>query len=199
MTANRPPAFAAKISRRSARLALAAIGAAAAFAGPAAASAPWTGLGAPLAAWKAAHGPYRGSCPIGGCYGRGVKVNGRLVSRFVEVTTAGGAAMRVDGYTQAIGDGTSLGKAKAEVRALLPADARTTSFRIVHSHGDSCALWDLQTQTLGRWLAGTKADDPHGNLGINLNTVTNAGFAYHATDVSEAIVSTTPYQANSSC
>lgn len=199
MTADRPHSLAALIRRRAAWLALAAIGALAACAGLAAASAPWTGLGAPLAVWKAAHGPYAGSCPIGGCYGSGVRVDGRLVSRFVEVTTAGGAAMRVDGYTQAIGDGASLGKAKAAVRGLLPADARTTSFRIVHSHGDSCALWDLQSKTLGRWLAGTKADDPHGNLGINLNTVTNAGFVYNPDDVSEATVATTPYQANSSC
>ena len=163
------------------------------------ASTPWTGIGAPFAAWKKAHGPYVGSCPIGGCYGRGVRVNGRLVARFVEVTTAAGAANRVDGYIQAIGDGTSLGKAKAAVRALLPPDARTTSFTIVHSHGDSCVLWNLRSRTLGRWLAGTKADDPHGNLAVNLATVTNAGFAYHPDDVSEATVATTSYQANSSC
>ncbi|HLW94171.1 MAG TPA: hypothetical protein VKS25_02220, partial [Solirubrobacteraceae bacterium] len=85
------------------------------------------------------------------------------------------------------------------VLALLPSDAYTVSFRIVHSRGDSCVLWTMRSKTLGRWLAGTSAKDAQGYIAINLNTETHAGFAYKPRDVSEAIVSTRSNASDATC
>lgn len=171
----------------------------AAWAAPVAASPPWSGIGARLADWARVHPKDTTGCPTGGCYGRRVTVGGRATARFVEVAHTGLPDDRVDGYIQALGDGTSLGAAKAAVRALLPADAQTTAFWIAHSHGDSCALWNVRSRTLARLLAGSGAEDPGGVLGINLYTVTNAGTEYSPRDVSEAAVATAVNAADASC
>ena len=163
------------------------------------AASPWSGLGAKLSDWTHAHPTYKDACPTGGCYGRRVRADGRLTAQFVELATVGSPTPRVDAYVQAIGDGTSLGSAKKAVVALLPADAYTVSFRIVHSRGDSCVLWTMRSATLGRWLAGSAAHDAHGYIAINLNTQTHAGFTYKARDVSEAIVSTRSNASDPTC
>jgi hypothetical protein len=185
--------------RKIAALIAASLIGAGAWALPAGASSPWTGLGATLSNWARAHPKDTTGCPTGGCYGRRIKIGGRLTARFVEVRTTAAPAILVDGYLQAIGDGTSLGAATAAVRKLLPSDTRTTGFWIAHSHGDSCALWNLQSKTLARWFADTSADDPKGVLGIDLNTLTNAGSVYEPDDVSEAAVGTQAYAANATC
>ncbi|HEX4034348.1 MAG TPA: hypothetical protein VHX66_07885 [Solirubrobacteraceae bacterium] len=163
------------------------------------AAAAWSGLGAKLADFVHAHPKYKQACPTGGCYGRRIRAGGRLTAQFIELGTAGSQAQRVDAYVQAIGDGTSLGSAKKAVTALLPSDAYTVSFRIVHSRGDSCVLWTMRSKTLGRWLTGTAAHDAHGYIAINLNTPTHAGFAYKPRDVSEAIVSTRSNASDVTC
>jgi hypothetical protein len=183
--------------RRSAVLLVTAVaGVGAASAG---AAAPWSGLGAKLADFAHAHPKYKQACPTGGCYGRRVRAGGHQTAQFAELATAGSQAQRVDAYVQAIGDGTSLGSAKKTVVALLPGDAYTVSFRIVHSRGDSCVLWTMRSKTLGRWLADTSAHDPQGYIAINLNTETHAGFAYKPRDVSEAIVSTRSNASDATC
>jgi hypothetical protein len=163
------------------------------------AAAPWSGLGAKLADFTHAHPKYQQACPTGGCYGRRIRAGGHLTAQFIELATAGSQAQRVDAYVQAIGDGTSLGSAKKAVVALLPSDAYTVAFRIVHSRGDSCVLWTMRSKTLGGWLTGTAAHDAHGYIAINLNTETHAGFAYKPRDVSEAIVSTRSNASDPTC
>jgi hypothetical protein len=153
-----------------------------------AASTAWTGMGAPLTAWTKAHPKYTTDCPSGGCFGRPVTVDGRPTHRFVLVSTTRDPTHRIDGYIQEIGDGTPLAAAKAAVLKLLPTDTKTTSFRIVHDGNVSCALWNVQSKTLGGWFAGKNTGDPAGILGINLNAPTSHGYIYKPSDVSESSV-----------
>ena len=148
----------------------------------------WTGMGAKLSNWTKVHPKHSTGCPSGGCYGRRVSVAGKPTDRFVLVSTTGTPAYRVDGYVQAIGDGTPVAAAKVAVLKLLSSDTKTTSFRIAHYKGDSCALWNVQSKPLARWFGGKKVGDSAGVLGIDLNTPTSHGHVYRAADVSEASV-----------
>jgi hypothetical protein len=166
----------------------------------------WTGFGATLSAWKTAHpqghgGPGSG-CSGEGCYGGTYKVGGTLTYQFTAFTTTGAPANRVDGYQQAIGDGTSLAAAKAAVLQLMPSDTKTTAFWIVHNDasGNSCAFWNLKSKTLGGWLGGKKVGDGAGIVGVELNTLTSSdGLTYKPNDVSEAVVDIAPEVKGNSC
>ena len=92
-------------------------------------------MGAKIADWTKAHPKHSAGCPAGGCYGGEAKVGGQLSIQFVTLTTTGAPDYRVDGYTQAIGDGTSLAAAKAAALRLLPSDTKTTAFWIVSTTG----------------------------------------------------------------
>jgi hypothetical protein len=87
-------------------------------------------MGAKIADWTKAHPKHSAGCPAGGCYGGEAKVGGDPAIQFVTLTTTGAPDYRVDGYTQAIGDGTSVAAAKAAVLKLLPSDTKTTAFWI---------------------------------------------------------------------
>ena len=168
---------------------------------PATASTPWTGMGAKIADWTKAHPKHSAGCPAGGCYGGEAKVGGDPAIQFVTLTTTGAPDYRVDGYTQAIGDGTSLAAAKAAVLKLLPSDTKATAFSIDHDdgNGSSCAFWNLTSKTLGAWFSGKKVGDPKGQVGIELNTVGSNGWVYKANDVAEAVVGIAPIANGTSC
>lgn len=126
--------------------------------------------------------------------------DGQLTDQFVTLTTTGPPANRVDGYAQAIGDGTSLATAKADVLKLLPSDVTTTSFRVSHDGNGSCGLWNLKSRTLGRWFGGKKVGDPQGTLGIVLDTTSAGGtLEFKSNDVSDASVGLASYSQSSSC
>ena len=173
----------------------------------------WTGFGAPLSAWITAHPKNGTHCSDGGCYGGQAKIDGTWTDQFTGLTTTGAPDYRVDGYTQAIGDGTSVADAKADVLALLPPDTKTTAFWIDHNGGDgnSCASWNLNSKTLAVSLAkdySNKGRNPFqklmgpqkpGDVGVELNTVDSSGFLYDPNSVSEAVLSTLASSKGTTC
>jgi hypothetical protein len=125
---------------------------------------------------------------------------GELTYEFTGFTTTGPPDYRVDGYDQAIRDGTQLAAAKVAVLALLPSDTKTTSFRVAHGASGSCALWNVRSKTLGRWFAGKKVGDPKGDLGIVLDTVDSSGnIAFARRNVTHASVGLAPASKGDSC
>jgi hypothetical protein len=160
----------------------------------------WTGMGAKLSDWATAHPANPGGCEEIPCYGGRIVDGGQTTNEFSGVTTTGAPAYRIDGYHQAIGDGTALAAAKAAVRRLLPSDTKVIAFWITHSTSGSCASWNLKSETLGRWFAEKKVGDARGDLGIDF-------FAYNSSDepvfkpgdVSNAIISIAPAQRETNC
>jgi hypothetical protein len=161
------------------------------------ASAPagWSGMGAPLSAFETAHSPQTspGACPQGGCYGNDVfpaYVGQGQCCEFVDLSTTGPPDNRVDGYTQAFPVGTAIALAMNLVRTLMPSDTTTTAFFIHHdSTGHTCAIWNVQSHTLGQWLSATKVEDGQGMMGIDLNT-TNTQQVFSAKNVTQAVIRT---------
>lgn len=160
----------------------------------------WTGLGAKLADWTASHPKNPSNCEETPCYGGQMPDGGGLTDQFSGVETTETPEYRVDGYTQAIGDGTPLSVAESDVLKLLPADTIVTGFWVTHE-GGSCASWNLRSRTLARWFARTKkVGDTQGALGVDF-------FAYNSSDepmfkpsdVSNAIVSIAPEKRGNSC
>jgi hypothetical protein len=108
----------------------------------------------------------------------------------VDLSTTGPPDNRVDGYTQAFPVGTSVAVAMQLVRILMPSDTTTTAFFIHHdSTGHTCAIWNVQSHTLGQWFSGNKAGDAHGVMGIDLNTM-NTQRAFSAKNVTQAVIRT---------
>jgi hypothetical protein len=163
-------------------------------------SGAWTGMGAKLADWESAHA--KSSTSTGcttGCYGGQVMDSGSSTPQFKIVTTTGAPEYRVDGYEQAIGDGTAVAAAKSAVLELLPRDTRTTAFWVAHGEG-SCALWNVHSRTLGHWFATKHVGDAKGDLGIRLDTVnTSSESAFEPSNVSHASVSILPNSKGDSC
>ncbi len=161
----------------------------------------WTGLGATLADWESAHPKNPGGCEETPCYGGQVPDGGKSTNQFSGVTTTEAPEYRVDGYTQAIGDGTPLAAAKADVLRLLPSDTRVTAFWVNWTGGDSCAFWNLKSKTLGLWLAKTKkVGDAEGALGIDFFSYDpNDEPVFKPNDVSNAIVSIAATRRGISC
>ncbi len=163
----------------------------------------WTGLGATLADWETAHpkgsGGSGSGCSGDGCYGERVTVEGESTYQFTAFSTTGPPEYRVDGYEQALGAGTSLAGAKADVLKLLPSDTTVTAFWITHENG-SCASWNLKSATLGRWFSGKKVGDPQGAIGVDLHALnSNDGSVFDPSDVSRAIVGVGPERRGTSC
>jgi hypothetical protein len=177
---------------------------------PAGAPSSWTGTGAPLSAFESTHAPVTGQPG----YGNGPSYPGPgQCCEFTELSTTGPPVNRVDGYTQALAIGTSVAAAKLEVLALMPSDTTTTTFFIHHdSFGHTCGLWNVQSPTLGKWfssrttaaLAGAPAgtaraiEDPHGVMGIDLNTM-NTQKVFSANNVTQAVISTTTTNHRTDC
>jgi hypothetical protein len=126
--------------------------------------------------------------------------DGSLTDQFVLVSTTGAPEYRVDGYEQAIGDGTPLATAKAAILSLLPRDTMTTAFWIAHGENGSCAFWNVKSKTLGRWFNGHRVGDPQGHLGIILATATAEGtYAFTPDNVPHASVSILPAHKGDTC
>jgi hypothetical protein len=162
----------------------------------------WTGLGAKLADWAAAHPKNSSGCEETPCYGEAVMDSGKLTPEFSGVSTTEAPAYRVDGYRQAIADGTPLAVAQSDVLRLLPSDTRPTAFFVTHSASGSCASWNLKSATLGRWFAesGPKVGDAQGALGVDFFAYNSSDEpSYSSTSVSNAIVSIAPAQKGTSC
>jgi hypothetical protein len=160
----------------------------------------WTGLGATLTAWESAHPKNPAGCEATPCYGGQMPDGGKLTDQFSELTTTEAPEYRVDGYTEAIGDGTSLATAKADVLKLLPADTTVTAFWISHE-GGSCAFWNLKSATLGRWFAKTqKVGDAQGALGIAFFAYTSGDeWTFDPNNVSNAEIGIAPERRGTSC
>ena len=183
------------------------------------ARAGWTGMGARFSAWEAAHPPVTdvNACPppatltnkatTGGCYGNPILppyVGPGQCCEFVSVSSTGPPDNRVDGYTQGFPVNTSITAARRAVLALMPPDTVTTEFFIGHdSTGQTCAMWNVASRTLGRWFSSTRAHDPNGVLGIDLNTIntqqTPTQQTFSAHNVTQAVIGTTALDHNSSC
>ncbi len=163
----------------------------------------WTGLGATLTAWESAHpkgsGGSGSGCSGEGCYGAQVTDNDEPTYEFTAFSTGGPPEYRVTGYEQALGDGTSLEAAKADVLKLMPPDTVVTGFWVTHEDG-SCASWNLQSKTLGRWFATKKVGDPRGDIGVLLDSDnSNDEPTFDAKDVSRASVGVAPERRGTSC
>jgi hypothetical protein len=159
------------------------------------APAGWSGMGAPLSAFETAHSPQTspGACPQGGCYGNDVfpaYVGQGQCCEFVDLSTTGPPDNRVDGYTQAFPVGTSVALAMNLVRILMPSDTTTTAFFIHHdSTGHTCAIWNVQSHTLGEWFSAKQVGDGRGVMSIDLNT-TNTQQVFSAKNVTQAVIRT---------
>jgi ABC-type Fe3+-hydroxamate transport system substrate-binding protein len=161
----------------------------------------WTGLGAKLPEWESVHPRGTEGCSAGYCYGGKVQLGpNESQYEFITVETSGPPDNRVDGYTQALGEGVIVAAAKAAVLKLLPSDTRTLAFWVEHQNG-SCASWNVRSATLGRWFAANpKVGDPQGIIGINLYTPNSNGESeYSPNKVSLANVGVAPERHGISC
>ena len=140
-----------------------------------AAVASWTGLGAKLSEWETAHPKRTEGCPAGTCFGTKVPT-GSNESAYEFMTLETTPEGRVDGYSQALGEGISVAAARQAVRKLLPSDTTTVEKWTDHE-GGSCLIWNVRSPTLGRWFAATKVGDPEGNMSIELSTENSSGEA----------------------
>lgn len=158
-------------------------------------------MGAPLSAFARAHPQHLAGCSAGTCYGNTISNGDGDCCEFTLLETTGPPANRVDGYTQAFETGTTVGEAKAAVLALMPRDTRTTAYFIQHdSNGATCAFWNIQSATLGKWFSGPKVGDAKGVLGIELSTDDeNGNIVYKARDVTDAVVSLAPVDRSTNC
>jgi hypothetical protein len=157
-------------------------------------------MGAKLADWESAHPKSTANGCTTGCYGGEAMDSGSQTPQFKVVSTSGPPENRVDGFEEAIGENTSIAAAKAAVLELLPADTRTTSYRVAHGEG-SCILWNVRSPTLARWWArNPHVGDPSGSLGIMLDTVnTSNEAAYEAGNVSHASIGVLPSSPSDHC
>jgi hypothetical protein len=151
----------------------------------------WTGMGSSLTSFELAHPKNLSRCPAGTCFGTEMNNSEGDADEFVLLTTTGGQVNRVDGYTQAFSDGTTVAEARAAALALMPKDTRITSYFIQHdSLGSTCAFMNLRSRTLGRWFSEKKVGDPAGVMGIEFSTATASGaYVYKPHNIESASVS----------
>ena len=126
----------------------------------------WSGLGAKLSDFEAAHPRGTAGCEKGTCYGPKVATNtspAEASYEFVSVSS-NGAENRVDGYDQTIGESVIPNIAKHTVLQYMPRDTRTLDFWVEHGSNGSCGLWNLQSATLAKWFADPKIGDPQGHV-----------------------------------
>jgi hypothetical protein len=148
----------------------------------------WTGFGAKLSDFQAAHPKATSGC-TSGCYGQTVGSEGQVVYQFRMVMTTGAPDYRVDAFTYALPDKTGIAAAKDAILRLMLADTKQTFFTAARASNGSCANWGLRSPTLGKWFAAKKVGDPSGDVGVTLNTVTADGTAkYDPSSVTAAII-----------
>jgi hypothetical protein len=161
----------------------------------------WTGMGSPLTSFETEHPKNLSGCPAGTCFGTKINNSEGDADEFVLLTTTGGRINRVDGYTQAFSDRTSIADAKAAALGLMPKDTRITSYFIQHdSVGSTCAFMNIQSRTLGKWFSGKRIGDAAGVMSIEFSTATaNGKFAYKPSDIESASVSLAPINHSINC
>ncbi|MCU1495540.1 MAG: hypothetical protein JWO62_3304 [Acidimicrobiaceae bacterium] len=166
--------------------------------GAAARSRPFSGFGATLAAWRAAHPIDAGECAQTTCYGP--LVAGRPGTyEFSYLTFAKG---RVVGYDQALRRGTPLLQAELQVAELFPADATTSEITVVRhdQYGASCAVYDLQSKQLTRLFGHRAFGDDGSNVGVELATLAPNGLTtYNPRAIDLVIVMPTYADRNTNC
>jgi hypothetical protein len=166
----------------------------------AATSPEWTGFGAKATDWQTAHPEGTEGCAPQHCYGTKVSTGANeSMYEFTSVSVSD-AEHRIDGYTQALGEGQIEASAKAAVLGLLPRDTHTTEFYIEHQNG-SCASWNVRSATLARWFAkDPKIGDPQGVVGIVLYTPNaNGESEYKPGKIAFANVNVAPQRHGISC
>lgn len=161
----------------------------------------WTGMGAPLASFETAHPKNLAHCPAGTCFGGQLTNSEGSTDEFTLLMTTGGSPNRVYLYTQAFPDGTNVDEAKAQVLALMPRDTQTTAFFVQHdSAGATCAFWDIESATLGKWFSGPKVGYSKGVMGIELSTVDSSGNTiYEPSHATTANVALAPVDHSENC
>ena|ERR1035441_721588 len=166
----------------------------------AAAPAAWTGFGATASDWQSVHPEGTEGCAPQHCYGPKVPTGTNESQYEFTSVSVSNAESRIDGYTQALGEGMIEAAAKAAVLGLLPRDTHTLEFWIEHQNG-SCASWNVRSATLARWFAtDPKIGDPQGIIGIVLYTPNvNGESEYRAGKIGFANVTVAPQRHGISC
>jgi hypothetical protein len=164
----------------------------------------WTGFGAKLADWESAHpkgsGGSGSGCTNEGCYGEELRVGGETIHQFTGFSTTGAPEYRVEGYEQALPDGTSISSAKSAVRALLPRDTRSGLVLVNDSETGSCAFWNLKSRTLGRWFDTNKIGDTQGQVTVVFDTLNSSDEPkFSPSNVTHAGVSVGATQKGTNC
>jgi hypothetical protein len=139
-----------------------------------------------LQAFEAGHekAPPTNACA---CYGLPLTRGNQIVWEFSAVTTS--PERRVDGFQYSFPAGTDIVSARATIMSLMPRDALPIAFRVSHQNG-SCALLDLRSKTLAKWLGTKKEGDTDGNAGVVLfKALADGSSVYEAKDVTDATVS----------
>lgn len=160
----------------------------------------WTGFGAPLTAFASRHQRSSGGPCKSGCYGSPETDAQGLLWEFTALDAAG-PRDRVLGYNQAFPVDTPIRSAEAGVLALMPADTHQVGRLIlVHSSTGSCAMWNLRSKTLGKWLGSRKIGDPKGQVGVSFSVVgAYDESAYRPTSITQAAVGIAPVTAAMGC
>lgn len=134
----------------------------------------WTGFGAPIADWQAAHkrgvGLVLSGCSSSpGCYGPHVRSQSVELYEFMTMSTLG-PEKRVSAYNQALPDGTSIGHARRDVFALLPPDRKVVSSKIDRANEEGCLLMHVRSAQLQRWFGGAHPRNGVLNIGLDDST-----------------------------
>jgi hypothetical protein len=160
----------------------------------------YTGFGATARDWQSAHPEGTEGCAPQHCYGPKVQTGTNETQYEFTSVSVSNAESRIDGYTQALGEGMIEAAAKAAVLNLLPRDTHTTEFWIEHQNG-SCASWNVRSATLARWFAkDPKIGDPQGIIGIVLYTPNSNGESeYKSGKIAFANVTVAPQRHGISC
>ncbi|HUY30917.1 MAG TPA: hypothetical protein VMV02_07995 [Acidimicrobiales bacterium] len=134
---------------------------------------PYTGFGATLAAFRAAHPEDAGRCPTTTCYGPLVP-SLPPTYEFSYLTFEKG---RVVGYSQALPRGTPLLQAELRVAELFPADAKMSDVEVVHrdQYGASCAVVNVESRQISHLFGKRAFGNDGGNVGVELATLTASG------------------------
>jgi hypothetical protein len=160
----------------------------------------WNGFGAKLVDWEGTHPKQTAGCPAGTCFGNKLTISGATTYQFQLLTTTGPPESRVDGYEQAFNEETPVAAARAEVLKLMPSDTHTLSFSVQHTSSGSCAFWNLQSATLGKYLSAPKVGDARGVIGIDLSSETSSGeSAYSPSDIRTATIWIAPLSSGTDC
>lgn len=152
------------------------------------------GIGATLAAWKAAYGESR-RCDPNSCFGSGGEnATGSFKAQFVDVMVTDGI---VTGYTENFPAHTDITDAELYIEPMLPGDPGTDVIgtpAVIHSSDGTCARWNLTFPTLGSpsSLGKPKIGDTNGTVGIELSSVSaTLTYTYNPSAIAVAGVGTT--------